>query len=448
MIDRIPKVRAKYSPRNWAREFHNAPQRWKVLVLHRRCGKTTACLNQLIKDALWNPKARYAYIAPLYKQAKQVAWDMLKDYCEVIPGVRFYENELRADFENGSRIQLFGADNPDALRGLGLWGVVFDEYSQQPSSIFTEVVGPALADHKGYAIWIGTPKGRNDFYRIYHDNENDPDWYCKTIRASESGILAQAELDIQRKNSSLDEYNQEFECSFDAAIKGAYYSAQLLEARQQNRICTVPHRTDAKVDTFWDLGMSDTTCIIFVQKCDRELHVIDYYENNGSELEHYSTELRRRGYDYGKHFVPHDIKVRELGTGRSRYELLGQQLGKDKLYIVPSIPIKDGIDASRKLFQRCWFDTDKCAKLLDALASYTQEWNDKKGMFRDKPLHNWASHASDAFRMLGVGFREETTYRTNSVKSKYNKPGGLSTGTRHQLGSKPVRSKYNSPFKI
>lgn len=366
--------------------------------------------------------ARFAYIAPYYKQAKAVAWDMLKQFSQPIPGVKFNESELRVDYPTGSRIQLFGADNTDALRGLALWGVVFDEYSQQPASVFTEVIRPALSDHKGYAIWIGTPKGRNDFFRLYEENKSDPDWMCVLIKASESGILDDEELGSARKGMSMDEYNQEFECSFDAAIKGAYYSHQLADCRRESRICSVPWQKEAKVHTFWDLGISDTTVIVFVQLAGREIQIVDYYENNGLDLESYALELRRKPYKYGLHYLPHDIKVRELGTGRSRYEVLGEHLGKGNMKIVPNLPIKDGIEAARLLFNRMWFDEEKCQKLLDALGSYTQEWDDKKGMFRDKPLHNWASHAADAFRMMAVGLKDQTDIpKSHGISSKYNR---------------------------
>ena len=415
------KVTIPYKQREWAKEFHSAKERWKVLVMHRRSGKTTACVNHLIRDALTTKDSRYAYIAPYYKQAKTVAWDMLKHYSRPIPDTKFNESELRVDYPNGSRIQLFGADNPDALRGLGLWGVIFDEYSQQPSSIFTEVVRPALADHKGYAIWIGTPKGRNDFYRIYDENRDKENWYVKLLRASESGIVDEDELKDAQSNMSLDEYAQEFECSFDAAIKGAYYSAQLQDCRREGRVTTVKYQPEATVDTYWDLGMSDYTCIIFAQKIGKEIHIIDYYENNNMSLDQYALELRKKPYLYNRHYLPHDIRVKELGTGRSRYEMLGKQLGVGTLDVLPALGLKEGIEAGRKIFPRCWFDKDKCAGLLDALASYTQEWDDKKGMFKDKPLHNWASHASDAFRYLSIGLKDQIVTKSRSIKSsKYN----------------------------
>lgn len=401
------EIKIPYKPRNWALKFHESNKRWKVLVLHRRAGKTTACVNHLIRDACTHNDSRYAYIAPYYKQAKAVAWDMLKHYSRPIPSITINEAELRVDYPNGSRIQLFGADNPDALRGLGLWGVIFDEYSQQPSSIFTEVIRPALSDHQGYAIWIGTPKGRNDFYRLHEEHQNDPDWYVIKLRASESEIIPLAEIEDAKKNMSMDEYNQEFECSFDAAIRGAYYAYQLQELRRENRVCAVPYTENVEVNTYWDLGISDYTCIIFAQIIGREIHIIDYYENNNAELEHYTLKLRKKPYKYGLHHLPHDVQHRELSVGKSRYNILSDQLGGGSMSIVPNIPIKDGIEAARKVFPRLWFDQKKTELLLDALSCYTQEWDDKKGMFKDKPLHNWSSHASDALRYLAVGLKDK-----------------------------------------
>lgn len=401
------EIEVPYKPRAWAWELHNSTKRWSVLVCHRRSGKTTASINHLIRDALKTPNARFAYIAPYYKQAKAVCWDMLKHFVENVPSIKINESELKVDFPNGSRVQLFGADNYQALRGLALWGVVFDEYSQQPASVFTEVVRPALADHKGYAIWIGTPQGMNDFYRLYADHRDDPEWNCIMLKASESGILSQEELADMRKNMSGDEYNQELECSFNAALKGAYYTNQLSLARKENRITNVPYQPEALVNTFWDLGISDNTSIVFTQTIGREIHVIDFYENNGLSLPDYITMLRSKPYAYGVHSYPHDIMHKELGSGRSRYEIMQNLLGQQNCKVIQNLSVKDGIEAVRMIFQRCWFDEKKCQPLLDALASYTQEWDDKKGMFRDTPLHNWASHASDAARYMAVGFKED-----------------------------------------
>lgn len=389
-----------YEPREWAQEFHETDKRWIVIVCHRRAGKTTAALNHLQRDALRTYNSRYAYIAPTYKQAKNIAWDLLKHYARPIPSVEFNEVELTVRYPNGSRLTLYGADNPDSLRGIGLWGVVFDEYSQQPSNIFTEIIRPALADHSGYAIWIGTPKGKNDFYELYEQARQSETWFAHLLKASESGILAQAELDDARTVMTEDEYEQEFECSFDAAIKGAYFSKELLLARQQGRVTSVPYDRGLEVHTFWDLGIGDATCILFMQTVGKEWRLIDYYEASGEGLAHYAKVLRERGYVYGKHVAPHDIDVKELGSGQSRLEI-ARNLGI-QFEIAPKLPVDDGINAARLRFNTLWIDAEKCARFIHCISLYHKEWDDKRGEFKNKPFHDFTSHAADAFRYWAV----------------------------------------------
>jgi len=357
----------------------------------------------LIRDCLRTPNSRYAYIAPTYRQAKDIAWDMLKKCCLKIDGVVFNESELRADFKNGARIRLYGAENADGLRGLALWGVIFDEYSQQPSNIFTEIIRPALADHQGYGIWIGTPKGKNDFYRLYEHALKESNWLGMLLTVDDSMLLPLEELGDARKIMDEDEYQQEFYCSFEAAIKGAYYSQQIQQAREENRITVVPYEEGLPVDTWWDLGVGDSTAIWFSQSLRNEIRFIDYYEMQGEGLKHYAKILQDKGYIYNKHYAPHDIEVRELGTGKSRLEV-ARKLGI-RFQVVTKMNIEDGIDAVRRIFRQCWFDADKCSVGLDALAHYHKEWDDKRGEFKASPYHDWSSHAADAFRYFAIGYR-------------------------------------------
>lgn len=393
-------VEIPYAPREWADNFHESTKRWSVLVCHRRSGKTTAALNHLQRSALNEPNSRYAYISPTYKQSKNVAWDLIKYYARPIPGVEFNEVELTVRYPNGSRLTLYGADNPDSLRGIGLWGVVFDEYSQQPSNIFTEIIRPALADHAGYAIWIGTPKGKNDFWELFDRHKKDEDWYTLLLKASESKIIPQEELNAAAKDMTEDEYLQEFECSFEAAIKGAYYSKELSLARKEGRIADIPYDQRIAVNTYWDLGIGDSTAIIFEQKVGRETHFIDYYEATGEGLAHYAKILKEKPYTYGSHVAPHDIDIRELGSGQSRLEI-ARNLGIN-FEIAPKLSVEDGINAARLRFNTAYFDEDNCARLLHCLSLYRKEWDDAKGQFRNKPLHDFSSHAADAFRMWAV----------------------------------------------
>lgn len=389
-----------YKPRDWANKLHNSNKRWKVLVLHRRAGKTVSAINHLQRDALTIKNSRFAYIAPTYKQAKMIAWDVLKQYSTMIPGVKYNESELRVDYPNGARIQLFGADNPDSLRGIALWGVVFDEYSQQPSSIFPEIIRPALADHKGYAIWIGTPKGHNNFYELFEYSKTDDKWLGILLTVDDTGLIDEEELDDARNIMSADEFSQEWYCSFEAAIQGAYYSDQLEETRKNTRITTVPYEESLDVHTYWDLGVGDATAILFVQYVGLEKRVIDYYENSGEGLAHYAKVLQEKPYVYGSHNAPHDIQVKELGTGLTRLEQ-ASALGID-FQIVPKLSVDDGINAARAIFRNVWFDKENTKQLTEALSQYHKEWDDKRGVFKNVPYHDWSSHAADAFRYFAV----------------------------------------------
>ena len=199
-----------------------------------------------------------------------------------------------------------------------------------------------------------------------------------------------------RKTMSEEEYQQEMECSFDAAVKGAYYGRLIDEAQQEGRICAVPHEPAAKVDTWWDLGVGDSTAIWFVQTVGREVRVIDHYEMTGEGLPHYAKVLASKPYVYGRHIAPHDIAVRELGTGQSRIEM-ARALGL-KFETAPKLPVDDGINAVRLTLPKCWFDAKRCAAGLEALRMYRKDRDEKLNVFRDKPRHDWTSHSADAFR--------------------------------------------------
>lgn len=395
-----------YKPRPLQREIHASLRRWNLLVCHRRFGKTVFAINELIKQAAKNQKKmpRYAYVAPYYKQAKQIAWDYLKDFTRPIPGIKINESELRVDFPWGARIQLFGADSPDSMRGLYLDAVVLDEYADMSPRIFSEVLRPALSDREGSAIFIGSAKGGTPFYDLWERVKDDPDWFVKVYKASETGVIPEGELEDAKKIMDEDEFNQEYECSWTASIKGAYYGKQLAEAQEQDRIGKVPYEPRLPVNTAWDLGVGDSTSIWFYQILGQEIRIIDYHEDSGEGLPYYAKILDGKGYKYGDHWAPHDIQVRELGSGKSRIEtakMLGIQFR-----IVPNLSIDDGINAVRNTIPRCWFDAQKCELGLQALRNYRKEFDDRRQEYKPKPLHDWSSHAADAFRYLSLALKD------------------------------------------
>lgn len=408
-----------YQPRQQQLEWHNAKKRWNLLLCHRRFGKTVCAVNELIKSALTCElrAPRFLYVAPLYKQAKKVAWDYIKYFCRPIPGVKFNESELRADFPTGARIQLGGGDNPDSFRGEYFDGVVLDEYGDMSPKLFTEVIRPALSDRKGWALFIGSAKGGTIFHDLYEDVVNDPEWCVRVYKASETGIIDPEELESARKIMTKDEFDQEYECSWLASIQGAYYSDQLSDAGEEGRITSIPYEKLLPVDTFWDLGVSDATTIWFVQRHGQEIRMIDYLEASGEGLDYYVKQLSAKGYVYGKHYAPHDIQVRELGTGKSRLEI-AKQLGI-KFEVTPNIGVMDGINAARMIFNRVWFDEKKCKIGLQALRNYRKEWSDKRREFSSKPLHDWSSHAADSFRYMAVNMKDAKKKKELKYKTKY-----------------------------
>lgn len=404
------RVSTGYVARPHQRIIHRGRKRFNVLVCHRRFGKTVLTINELIDEALRNrlDRPRYAYIAPLFKQAKAVAWDYLKAFTRPIPGAEVHESELRVTLPGDRQIRLYGADNPDALRGLYLDGVVLDEYAQMAPRTWTEVVRPALSDRKGWAIFIGTPMGHNAFHDMYqYAAQGNEGWWAAMFKASETGIIDPLELRDAKATMGEDEYEQEYECSFEAAIKGAYFGVEMRKAEDDKRIDVLPHDPNVPVYTAWDIGVGDSTSIWFVQLVGHRIHVVDFYEASGEGLAHYVSVLQKRGYVYAEHFGPHDLMAREWGSGRSRQEQ-AKELGI-KFKVVPNVAIDDGINAVRTILPRCVFDRAKCQYGIEALKQYRKDWDEDHKVFRDKPLHDWTSHAADAFRYLALGVRERYT---------------------------------------
>jgi hypothetical protein len=396
----------EYWPREPFRKFHVRTQRWAAMACHRRAGKTVGCVADLVLEAKYTTlqDARYGYVAPLFNQAKDIAWPYVKRLTSDIPGVTLNESELRADFPSGSRVRIYGADNPDRLRGGYFDGVVLDEYADMRPSVWGEVIRPMLMDRKGWAAFIGTPKGRNEFFRICERAKDDPEWFMLLLRASESGLISPEEIEDARKELTPEQFEQELECSFEAAILGAYWGKELAAADREGRICDVAHDALLLTHTAWDLGIGDSTAIWFFQVVGNEVRIIDHYENHGQPLSHYASVLAARGYRYGDHWLPHDAKVKELGTGRTRVETLMSLNVKPR--IVPDAKIMDGINAVRLALPLMWFDKFKCADGLEALRQYQADFDEKLRTFKATPRHDWASHTADAMRYLAIAYRE------------------------------------------
>jgi phage terminase large subunit len=408
-----PELVVDYTPRRQFEAFHDRRQRFACIVTHRRAGKTVACIYDLQRAAVSSERLwpRFAYLSPFLKQSKTVAWDYLRAAMAPLRrlGATVHESELRVDYPKGGQVRLYGADNADALRGIYLDGIVLDEYADMDPRVWSEIIRPALADRAGWAVFIGTPKGRNAFFELWRRAQSQADWFTLMLKASDTGLIPASELALARRDLSEEQYAQEFECSFDAAVVGTYYGKLMARTEEERRIAGVPYDPAAPVWTSWDLGIRDATAIWFAQVIGREIRIIDYYEACGVDLGHYVRELGARPYVYAGHVVPHDAQAKELGTGKSRLEVL-ESLGLKNLQLAPMHRLEDGINAVRVFLPKCWFDAEKCARGIDALKLYRAEYDDKLQALRPRPVHDWTSHAADSFRYLALTLDRKATH--------------------------------------
>jgi phage terminase large subunit len=422
----VKRLSTGYQARPIQALLHKSVRRFNVIVCHRRFGKTVWSINHMIASGLRNERQnpRYAYLAPLYSQAKRVAWDYLKQYTASIPGVTCNEADLRVDIprpEKGDvvRFQLLGADNPMSLKGIYLDGVVLDEFGDMNPVAWREVIRPTLSDRSGWAIFIGTPKGKNTFWELYDralsgfENEDgtrfkDPQWFGALYKASETKIISDSELESAKREMTDDEYEQEFECSFLAGLVGAYFAKELARAEKEGRITKVPHDPALPVDTYWDLGINDVCSVWFVQSLRGRHRCVDYFEICGASIPEVVREIKKKPYTFGEWVYPHDAAARDFSTGKTQQQIF-YSLGCRPSRIIPRVGTKrESINAARMAFEACEFDSEKCSKGLKALAEYQRKWNAKNNVFEESPLHNWASNGADAFQCFALGVRTDS----------------------------------------
>lgn len=427
--------------------------RFAIIVAHRRAGKTVASLQRLYLDAV-NPEGlpnrRYIYVAPLRVQAKYVAWDYLKGFARQTPGCEINESELRVDFKNGSRIQLFGADNPDSARGGYLDGVVLDEYAQMDPRMWSEVIRPMLSDRKGWAQFIGTPQGKNSFYELWEKAASRQTWMRMMLPASLTKVVPQPELDAALEEMGEDAYSQEYECSWTAAIKGAFWGKIMEKLERNGHMLPLDYDPQFPVTTTWDLGVTDAQAIWFLQPYrGNSWAVIDYYESYGEGIEHYIDWLRQTGYSFYRHIGPHDTKSVEWSSGRKRIEI-ARSHGLE-FTLCPNHKVYDGIQAVRTLLPRVYFHynpddpTDaRSARVYRgrlALSLYRTKHDPTLGAFAVNPIHDWTSHPSDAFRYFAMadeqrGTRADVRSEADDPNFRINLRGQATQRLGSTLGSR------------
>jgi hypothetical protein len=402
-----------------------------VAVWHRRAGKDLLSVNWCVTAAL-KRKGLYWHLLPTYNQGRKIVWDgMTRDgrsFLEHFPKelwANVNNTDMRLELKNGSIYQVVGTDNVDRLVGSNPVGVVFSEYSLQDPRAW-DLVRPILAENGGWAMFIYTARGRNHGYDLFNMANRNERWFCQRLSVDDTAVLNQEAIDEEREAGMPEELiQQEFYCSFDAPLVGSYYGSLMAKALAEERIKNVPYEPRLEVHTSWDLGMGDSTAIIWFQQFGNEYRIIDYYENQGEGIPHYVKIVREKDYIYGRHIAPHDIKVREMGTGKSRFEV-ARDLGL-RFDICPNIQIDDGIEAARSIIPRCYFDEKKCTILVEALRQYRKDYDEKNKVYKNRPLHDWSSHGADAFRYLALGTRDINKNRQSFpdfADSNYNVLGG------------------------
>jgi hypothetical protein len=436
-----------FVPRKLQLELRSKLRRFNVIVCHRRFGKTVFAVNHQIDKMLRNqlPAPRAAYIAPTFGQAKRISWDYYKKYTEKLKDAKGlslavpHEQDLRIDYlMNQGKQFLLSAENPVSIKGIYLDDVLLDEFGEMDPAVWTEAVRPTLSDRGGGAIFIGTPKGQNTFYKLYEyaTQSGDPEWFGCVYRASETGIILPAELESARKTMSEEEYEQEYECSFNAGLTGAYFGKELAVAEKEGRVGDFSYDPGLAVDTYWDLGINDTTAVWFIQTNRGRHFAIDYYEICGASIPEIIADLQKKNYPLGEFCLPHDAKARDLSTGVAQVQQFYKH-GVRRVRIIPRVGSKrEGINAARVIMRTTHFDRKRCKRGLEALSNYQRKWNSKNNVFEESPLHNWASNGADAFQQFGLGQRGDSEDSSSTNERLYGKCGTQAVSAYHPFGGK------------
>ncbi len=400
----MPEISIEIRPRKQFRSFIESEKRWSCLVVHRRGGKTFSSLQKLLYRALRHkrpgPPKRYAYIAPTQAQAKDIAWAYLKRFTSQIPGVTPNESELKVTFPDGMVIRLYSGENYERMRGLYFDGMVIDEPEDIDPIAWPSVIRPCLSDYLGWAIWIGTIKGKKGQWKRYTEALQNPDWFAMLLKASESGIIPDDELADIRGSTSPDIYEQEFECNPNIGIPGALFAKFVTAAEVEKRIIPLRWAREELVHTFWDLGSPKNTRVTYGQFVGREIHIIDHDADLEMTPAERVAHMNAKGYYFGSHFLPHDAAAQEKSGKNFQQQL--SEAGLTNLRIIPRCrEVWPGINKLAELFPRMVFNSETCGYLIESLESYrTKEDKSAEGSMTNRIVEDWSCHSTDSLRML------------------------------------------------
>lgn len=387
-------------PRRQFRAFLESEKRWCCLVVHRRGGKTYSSLQKLLLRALTHkrpgPPCRYAYIAPTQAQAKDISWAYLKAFTHRIPGVSINESDLKVTFQDGTVIRLYSGENYERMRGLYFDGVVIDEPEDIDPMAWPSVIRPCLSDYKGWAIWIGTIKGKKGQWQRYIAASKDDDWFSLLLKASDSGIIPADELEDLKKGLDPDIYAQEFECDPNIGRPGAIYAKEVTTAESSGRVRPFEPDKGALVHTCWDLGSPENTRVIYFQRVGPWLYIVDHDTGLSLTTAERVAHMLAKGYSFGTHCLPHDAASKRPG-GLSFVEELAAAGLKNVSVIPRTDDIERRINRMREMFPNIYFNDPKTKHLLESLENYRRKIEQTSAAIMSVIVHDWASHDADAF---------------------------------------------------
>lgn len=396
-----------------------------VLVWHRRAGKEKTCWNYLIMQAV-KRVGIYYYFFPHFSQGRKILWDgvdkagfkLLKHIPDQMVSGWPNNTEMKVRLHNGSLIQVIGTNNIDSIVGTNPVGCVFTEFSLQDPRAWT-LIRPILRENDGWAVFNFTPRGANHGKELFDMASGNPDWFTQLLTVEDTGVLTPEDIDKERaEGMSEDMIQQEYYCSFTLGIEGSYYAKYVQDCRDEGRIGYVPWDKGSRVYTSWDLGYGDSCAIIFFQIIGNEIHLIDYYENNGQALPHYIEYLNKKPFVYADHYAPHDIESHPFSSGLSGKEV-GASLGL-KFITLPTLKLRveDGIEAMRGIFPRLFIDSKKCTGLIKCLENYRKEFDQKLEVYKERPRHDKYSHGADAARYMSIAVKKYVDNRNCGVDDK------------------------------
>lgn len=421
-----------WQPRHYQMGFWDYMQRTPfgaraILCHHRRAGKDHTAINWC-SVASQLRVGLYVHIFPYGNQARRVIWNGIDKQ-----GVRFLDAfpdaliesqsdlEMRLRMKNGSIYQLLGADDPDKLVGINCIGAIFSEYALM-NPIALDLVMPILNENGGWAVFPSTPRGENHFHKLCEQAKTNTKWFLSIETVETTGAVSLEAIEEERKRGVEEALiQQEYYCSFKAALQGAYYEKQMSNVMIENRITKIAHEPELRVHTAWDLGMDDSMSIVCFQlPKDGQPRILYYLESSGEGLPYYAKELdqlaNKRNWTYGIHYAPHDIAVREIGTGKTRLDT-ARSLGI-RFERVDKEELEDGIECCRQLIPKCWFDEKGADRLVQCLKSYRKEWDERLKVYKNKPRHDEFSHGADAFRTLAMGIKRRSPQRDQKKPEK------------------------------